>query len=151
MCYHTGMGIRRAPAALLVSIFMYCVSSSAVGAVELKFVGSKKEIFKSSVKAIGKGLEAGDVATILRSSRAKESLLSIHRLFYSRKLPKPIALRCRYGAAPKRKRTLDLNHAVEVRVEVPLDIQLKDAALSFSVDGSSDRREEANVLFSFSF
>lgn len=145
------MVIRQLYLILLVGLVSISTTPSTLGAVELKLVGSNREIFKSSVKAIGKGLEAGDLTTMLRSSRAKESLLSFHRLFYSRKLEKPISLRCRYGAAPKRKRTLDLNHAVEVRLEVPLDIHLKDAALSFSVDGSSDRREEANVLFSFSF
>lgn len=120
-------------------------------AVELKFVGSNKDIFKSSVKAIGKGLEAGDLMTIVRSSRAKESLLSLHRIFHRRGFQKPLSLRCRYGAAPKRQRTLDLNHAVEVRLDVPLDVHLKDAAISLSVDRSSDNQEEANVLFSFSF
>lgn len=136
---------------LLAWLWIFGATSATVGAVELKIIGSNKEVFKSSVKAIGRGLETGDFATILRTSKVKESLLSFQRLFYTQEVGKPISFRCRYGAAPRRHRTLDLNHAVQIRVDVPLDIHLRDAALSLSVDGSSSRREEANVLFSFSF
>ena len=119
--------------------------------VELEFASEKKDFVKSSVKAIGKGIERGDFATVLKKSKTKEGLFTLKRLFYSEAFRKPVEVKCRYGAAPRRKRLLDLNHSVEVRVDVPVDLPLKDAAVSLSVDRGADSAESANVLFSFAF
>ncbi|MFM1846758.1 MAG: hypothetical protein RL417_232 [Pseudomonadota bacterium] len=143
--------IFRAFPLVVACLALFEAGQCAASGVELEFAGGKKDFVKSSVKAIGKGLERGDFLTVLKKSKTKEDLLTLKRLFYSRVLKKPVELRCRYGAAPRKKRLLDLNHAVEVRVDVPLNTPLKDAALSFSVDRAPDSAESANVLFSFSF
>ena len=136
---------------VLVSALCVALSPLSARAVELELFSARKDFVKSSMKAIGKGIEHGDLVSILRSSKTKSDLLVLKKLFYSRFSPKPIAVKCRYGAAPQKKRALNLNHSLEVRVDVPLDVPLKDAAVSVSVDRSHDAHESASVFLSFSF
>jgi hypothetical protein len=135
---------------LLIATYFEARSCLAAG-VELQLVSSKRDFVKSSVRALGEGIERGDFATVLRKAKTRESLLTLTRIFHSSALRKPVQLRCRYGAAPRKKRLLDLNHALEMRVDVPVSVPLKDAAVSFSVDRRADQVESATVLFSFSF
>lgn len=137
-------------AAAFVGLFLIGVANTAV-ATEIEFMRFSKGSLKSSVKAIGQSLERGRLAQVLEAGQLRREFLILSHRLSNRLGPKPMELRCRYSPAPRKQRRLNLDHVVEVRLDVPLDLRVRDARVSLGVDRGGDDEQKATVFFSFSF
>jgi len=135
--------------ALCGALFLGAVSDG--WAVEVEFVKPSRAGLKSSIKSIGRGIQQGNLASLLETSQLRRELLIIKQEFVSRFSRKPVSLKCRYAPAPVKQQRLELKHAVEVRLDVPLNVQLRNASVSVAVDRGANTAESASVIFSFSF
>jgi hypothetical protein len=136
---------------LAVVVAFLSVVVPAARAVEIELANASRDGFKSSIKSIGQGIQRGKIVSLLETPLLRRELITFKQQFVSRLSRKPVALKCRYAPAPMKQRRLELKHAVEVRLEIPLDIQLRNAAVSVAVDRGANATESASVIFSLSF